>query len=424
MSAGSGPRPRDYDAEPELGVHELRLASVHATGKIFRWHVVARKDLTVGELLRAVVTRSQATVAPLQLESVILAEVMNSRLHRTFEHDARLERLRRDDFLVVYEVAPPADCESSTPLGEVQNIACHMRLLRDPEDSYFIDDGEVRSDLLGIPLMFSVRSRMPQGHIWQRAAEHLYGAQWCQASSSGSKPPFELYHCKQARALTSGGARLDPESREPVVFAPSVVERTAALFVAEWPAGAELPPWVTMQVAGSLTDLPECYLQLIVGVDVCDLVKQVRSLREDRTALREEVAHLRKCLGRYSVQTARADSRAIEAGMDTTASAWHPSSSGAGSAATTAGWGTGSLMSPGTPRREPEARLGLATPSRTCQNAGLQTACNSQWRVSRPATSACLTGRRVIRNSGFAHLNSQEPRPALSEELQVSMLAR
>lgn len=312
----------DIDTEPDVAIADLRLASVHACGHIFRWHVIARRNLTVADLLRTIVARSQATRTPLKAEWVVLVELMHARLYRIFEPDQRLSKLRRDDFLIVYEVPvldPPCG-GLAISLDQYQTVACHARFVKDPGTNFFKEDGaSANKELVGVPLMFRVHPAVTQCRLYELVTAGMYGSAQVPSGSplpdgrEGVSPPFTLYFCEQTRHLSSGGRRLDPDSTDPAGLADSFGDRGAALISAEWASNAAPAPWVNQQVGGPLTDLPECFIEAIVGLDVADLVNQVRLLREDRRELKDEVDDLRRCLGRFSATAAPADPRAAKA---------------------------------------------------------------------------------------------------------------
>jgi len=295
---------RDYE------IADLRLASVTQAGKILRWHVVARNDITVGELLNVIVTRSQATHSPLQFNQVVLVELVNNRLHRTFSSKCRLDKIRRDDYLVVYEV-PMLDGEALS--GDVRTVACHARLVHNPAESFFGEAGEMHRDLVGLPLMFKVPADVSERRLYELVAVGMYGASY-EAHSATFKDelPFGLYSCEHVRALTTGGSPLDPVSDDRARLSVPFADRAAALLVAEWPASAPLAPWILHQTGGPHTDVPDSFVEAYIGVDAVDLLQQVRLLQESRLELQEEVVDLRKAVGRYSAAMAAYDNRSFE----------------------------------------------------------------------------------------------------------------
>mmetsp|Transcript_67278 Transcript_67278/g.217168 ORF Transcript_67278/g.217168 Transcript_67278/m.217168 type:complete len:408 (-) Transcript_67278:65-1288(-) len=305
MSRASGLAALDVDAEPELSIADVRLTSVHASGRTLSWRIVARKDLTVGELLRAVAARSQATHSPFHAQSAMLVELMHGRLHRTFELDARLERLRCDDQLVIYELPAIEEVDEQSSQSKVQTVACHARFVRDPANSFF-DEDDRTCDLMGIPFMFQVQPGVSQRRLFEIVGAGMYGTARAQAAVSQSRPPFELYYCEQVKSLSTSGRRLDPASAEPAPLAIPFSDRGAAMLAAEWSAAAQMPPWVAQQASRALRDAPESVVELLLGVDVFDLARQVRVLREHRQELRAEVEDLRRCLGRYTTKAAEA----------------------------------------------------------------------------------------------------------------------
>merc|ERR1712136_58183 len=70
----------DFDTEPEPAIAGLWLMSAHASGRILRWHIYIRKDFTVNQLLDAIAERSKVTDSSLVRDSLVLAELMHSRL--------------------------------------------------------------------------------------------------------------------------------------------------------------------------------------------------------------------------------------------------------------------------------------------------------------------------------------------------------
>merc|ERR1712241_1543101 len=123
-------------------------------------------------------------------------------------------------------------------------------------------------------------------------------------AGDGLAKPFSLYLCEQSRTLSTGGVKLEPNSAELARFSCMDRNRKAVLLAAEWLEGQEPSPWA-LQDAGSLgplSDLPECYMEAIVGVDVADLFRQSQKLRADRRELVAEIGDLRKCLGRAAAE--------------------------------------------------------------------------------------------------------------------------
>lgn len=312
----------DFGVEPDVvaQILALRLATVHASGHVMRWRVVCSRDVTVGELLRTLVVRSQAAEAKLG-DQVILVELMHNRLYRVFEQSARLDRLRRDDLLAVYEVP---DRPAPSPGVKYLTVACHARLAREPSPSSFFEDesDQVQRSIAGIPLLFRVPENISEHCLYSVVRESFYsavagGPSGGGASSSGAAiqgqeaEPFALFCCEHGRSLSEGGTRLDPTSEQPAGLARMVGERSAALLAVEWPAGQEPAPWVLRQVERPLTEVTEAFLEVIVGVDVVDLCRQTQQLRAERQELLHEVADLRQSLGRFAaaVQTKAAPSR-------------------------------------------------------------------------------------------------------------------
>lgn len=310
MSAALGNA--DVDARHNYEIADLRLASVTAAGKILRWHVVTRNDITVGELLNVIVTRSQATHSPLRFKQVVLVELVNSRLHRTFDNNCKLGKMRRDDYLVVYEV-PTLDGQANSGKAEFQMVACHARLLHDPAVSFFSEAGEMHRDLIGLPLMFKVPVDVTERHLYELVAVGMYGASYeHERATSEGEPLFSLYSCEHARALTTGGSRIDPVSDDQARLSVHFADRAAALLVAEWSAAVPLAPWVLHQVSGPHTDIPESLVEVYIGIDVLGLLQQVRLLQESRLELQDEIIDLRRVIGRKSAAAMTAHDRSVE----------------------------------------------------------------------------------------------------------------
>jgi len=300
----------DFDTEPEPAIAGLWLMSAHASGRILRWHIYIRKDFTVNQLLDAIAERSKVTDSSLVRDSLVLAELMHSRLHRILPGTMTIEKLRGDDVIVAYElpVLGADGCEgdlrgctveaavsSWEPAAEeCHTVVCHPRFQRD-ELSYF-DDGEDRPhDLVGIPLMFRVRSGITVRRMYELVEAGLYGA-----AAAHPSVDFTLCYCARARMLTTGGAVLHRDSGEELPLAVCCGGHADTTFVAlacQWPERAATAPWLVHQAGNSLSRQPENFMEAVVGVDIMDLVKQIRQLREERVELRDRVGSSFSCMG-------------------------------------------------------------------------------------------------------------------------------
>jgi len=162
--------------------------------------------------------------------------------------------------------------------------------------------------LIGLPLMFKVPIGVTERRLYELVAVGMYGASYeHQRATSKDGLLFGLYSCEHARALTTGGSRLDPVSDDQARLSVPFADRAAALLVAEWPAAAPLAPWILHQTSGPHTDVPESFVEVYIGIDVLELLQQVRLLQESRLELQEEVVDLRKVIGRYSAAMAAHD---------------------------------------------------------------------------------------------------------------------
>lgn len=311
----------NFDVEPELTIADLWLVSAHVSGRIIRWRIVIRKDLTVAQLLDTLVSRSQATETPLMSGAVVLAELIHSRLHRILRPEMKLDLLREDDVLVAYEVpildpsgvsgdlmgcTVEAAMESSTAAGDgFHTVVCHPRFERE-KLSFFCEEGESAClDLVGIPLMFRVRAGLTQQRMYDIVEAGLYGSRSFTNSSRLTSPlekpvekPFSLYFCERSRMLTSGGRKLDSSSSEamPLSELRGDEEPVVALAV-QWPEGCEHSPWLLQQAGSVQCRRPDSFLEAIVGVDFKDLTRQMQQLKTERKDLLEELRRLRKWQG-------------------------------------------------------------------------------------------------------------------------------
>lgn len=323
------PAAPDIEFEPESQIVELRVLSSHACGRVFRWHVIANKDFTVEDLLRTIVRRSQATIAPLDEGAVTLVELLHGRLYRTFEPESRLDRLRKDDVLVVYEV--PMFSGDGFRDAQTLTVACHARFVRNPADRFFGEDGdEALREITGMPILFRVREGISEACLYDLVRAGFYrnpmeGASTARSFGGQERPPgrppssfdsipvagqavvpFELYHCEVSRCLSTGGSRLDPSFQGPAELYVAQ-ERNAVLLAAEWLPNQELAPWVLQQMnlCGPLSQDPESYMEIILGVDLMELCRHMQLLRTSRHELIQEVADLRSCAGRMAGQSSR-----------------------------------------------------------------------------------------------------------------------
>lgn len=304
----------DFDLEPDAAILDLRIASIHVSGRMLRWHVVIWKHLTVGELLRTMIVRSQVTDAKLKFGNVILVELMHGKLHRTFDESIKVDRFRREDFLVVYEV--PEQVGDAKGEGRFLTVACHARFQRDAASSHFFEEGdEVYREISGFPLLLRVREGITERCFYELVLAGFYGvgfggefpASAPKGETGGPPTPFNLFVCEQSRTLSTGGTQVNPASYKPakLLCTDGNRNRKAVLVAAEWLEGQEPSPWALQDVncAGPLSDLPECYMEAIVGVEIGDLCRQTQQLRADRRELLAEIDDLRKALGRTSARS-------------------------------------------------------------------------------------------------------------------------
>merc|ERR1712046_73141 len=56
-----------------------------------------------------------------------------------------------------------------------------------------------------------------------------------------------------------------------------------------WPSDAAPAPWVLQQAGGIRSEAPEHFAEILMGVDVLDLVQQIRLLRQERKDLKNEL---------------------------------------------------------------------------------------------------------------------------------------
>lgn len=322
----------DFDARPEEALVDLRIASVHATGRILRWHVVARKDMTVAELLQALVMRSQVTETPFRVGCLILVELIHSRLFRIFDPIDKLGKLGANDTILVYEVlqidadtsAESSSTTITTDMSKFQIVACHSRVERDAITEFFEDNlDESYRELVGIPLIFRVSKNVTHCRLYEIVSGLLQHAQASHSnstyrgdrgvisnedkhvgivqasskdSSSHCSAPFTLYTCEQIRMLNTGGKPLNPCSVQEVGMNPPK-ERSAIMLVAEWANDVEPPSWVFQRVCTQTTEPSGCFLEVILGFDVTDFLERMHMLRESEHDLRNEVLDLKQRLG-------------------------------------------------------------------------------------------------------------------------------
>jgi len=317
MQGHHEPLPVDIDVEPELSIADLRVATVSRTGRILRWHVLVRKDFTVMEFVRKLVERSQPTDSPLQPGCVVLAEVLHSRLHRIIDPGTRIGRLNADESLVLYEVpllggsAQPTQLQGVDPPSEpdpseYHTIVCHPRFAK-TDSGFFADEDATDRELVGIPLMIRVRTGVTHRRLYELLAERFYGARRAQraavADESGNFA-FALYQCSRPRQLTTGGGtRLAPQSADAfdgprgddraVPLDNMQLERFSSL-AAEWAEDAEPAPWVLQQAGGARSESAEHHVQMFLGVDVPDLLRQIGALRQEKRDLAREVESMQR----------------------------------------------------------------------------------------------------------------------------------
>lgn len=275
--------PVDFETEPDVHIADFRLSSIHSSGRILRWHVLARTDFAVEDLMRKVVERSQITATPIT-EHTVMAEVLHWHLHRILDPSTKLSKFKGDEVLVVYEV-PLLNYELGQlpAAGEYLNIACHPRFAR-RQASFFHESDLADRELTGLPLLIRTRPGITQKQLYALLGPRLDPA----------LHNFSLFLCPSggSRELVRGGNRLDPLSEEPLDVrsrhGPWNREAVVCLAV-EWPAASEPAPFVLQQAGGIWSEAPEHFGELFLGVDVQDFVRQIRMLRQEQSFLRDEI---------------------------------------------------------------------------------------------------------------------------------------
>eukprot|EP00747_Dinoflagellata_sp_TGD_P166029 gnl/TRDRNA2_/TRDRNA2_188203_c0_seq1.p1 gnl/TRDRNA2_/TRDRNA2_188203_c0~~gnl/TRDRNA2_/TRDRNA2_188203_c0_seq1.p1 ORF type:complete len:535 (+),score=71.70 gnl/TRDRNA2_/TRDRNA2_188203_c0_seq1:150-1754(+) len=235
-------------------------------------------------------------------------------------------------------------------MGEYLTVAFHPRRSVGAQESahFFPVDGEVAAcELISIPMLLHLRTGVSEQQLYDIVYARLYGTAeymlngeeqngqpaaqdlkrnfrkvatrketlldsmetFCRMQTVEEKRmhcPFELVFCEHARLLTEGGMKLDQASHEEAYLGKphgpvklSEKERFS-LCAIEWEVDAPPAPWVEQQIVDRYSVAPDTFLECVIGVDVGDLVEQMRAMRKERKELLQELAELRHWSGKHA----------------------------------------------------------------------------------------------------------------------------